>query len=341
MLKGVSSLTTLVEAYKEAKNGKPKRLAAARDEFEKENGGKIVDSYFTPELNACAVLVGKTTRFKFRERRKLLVRLAERDISGQVPAFDVQLWRAIWMARRTERDSDYLLSRGPRMVVADMLYNIVVFLLGALDAAAPKPGEVCTSRGTNSTRTTQESLTGTASVAKRELDELCKYVEREGISTAVRLYLLGMPLGAAILAILTFIAFSAPIPDQRNLLVLAIVAGGIGSITSVMFRITQGQKLSVDPQQGLAVTIVAGMFRPIIGAVFGVALYVLVVGNLLPLDEASEKAHFYAGLAFLAGFVERWAQDTIVRSAPISPSVINATSGTRRARARSARRRRG
>ena len=35
---------------------------------------------------------------------------------------------------------------------------------------------------------------------------------------------------------------------------------------------------------------------------------------------------FYAGLAFLAGFSERWAQDTILRSTPVSPSEVKATS---------------
>ena len=63
------------------------------------------------------------------------------------------------------------------------------------------------------------------------------------------------------------------------------------------------------------------MFRPLVGATFGVALYVLVIGGLLPLASNSQTAaHFFGGLSFLAGFSERWAQDTIVRSAPIAPS---------------------
>jgi hypothetical protein len=87
-----------------------------------------------------------------------------------------------------------------------------------------------------------------------------------------------------------------------------------------MFRVTNGQHLSVDAHQGIAVTVAAGAFRTLIGSVFGVVLFVLVQAGLLPLDpaHASGPAMFYTGLAFLAGFSERWAQDTILRSAPLA-----------------------
>ena len=69
-------------------------------------------------------------------------------------------------------------------------------------------------------------------------------------------------------------------------------------------------------------TVLAGALRPIVGAIFGAVLHVLVTGGLLPLampDTAGGQGElnmFFAGLAFLAGFSERWAQDTIVQSIP-------------------------
>ena len=52
---------------------------------------------------------------------------------------------------------------------------------------------------------------------------------------------------------------------------------------------------------------------------FGIALYVFVTTGLVPFavpaDDLKQQL-FFAGLAFLAGFSERWAQDTIVQSAP-------------------------
>jgi hypothetical protein len=49
------------------------------------------------------------------------------------------------------------------------------------------------------------------------------------------------------------------------------------------------------------------------------------MGGLIPLDVTDERLLFFAGLAFLAGFSERWAQDTILRSAPIAPSPLQHT----------------
>ena len=109
-----------------------------------------------------------------------------------------------------------------------------------------------------------------------------------------------------------------------------LAAGAVGAVISVMVRSTRGTTLEVDFERGQAVTLLAGGFRPIIGAVFGGALHVLVLGGLLPLQvpqisgialTAGERnAFFFLGLSFLAGFNERWAQDTIVNSAPRFPT---------------------
>jgi hypothetical protein len=85
-----------------------------------------------------------------------------------------------------------------------------------------------------------------------------------------------------------------------------------------MVRVTRRQDLDVDIGQTAWIKTLAGGFRPIIGAALGAALFILISGGLVPLGSAngSNGVFFFAGLAFLAGFSERWAQDTIVRSAP-------------------------
>jgi hypothetical protein len=85
-----------------------------------------------------------------------------------------------------------------------------------------------------------------------------------------------------------------------------------------MARVSRGERVDVDSDKSKSVTVLAGSFRPVIGAVFGAVLYVLVCGGLLPLAAPGpdQKCLFFAGLAFVAGFTERWAQDTIVSSVP-------------------------
>jgi hypothetical protein len=134
---------------------------------------------------------------------------------------------------------------------------------------------------------------------------------------------LGLPLGAFVgYFLLDFYdswsdsLVGAPPKDLK----VCFACGAVGAIVSVMTRITRGLQ-RIDSEQGHSVTILAGAFRPLIGAVFGLALYVFVQGELLPIDVPENpevQSLFFAGLAFLSGFNERWAQDTIVQSAPLT-----------------------
>jgi hypothetical protein len=58
------------------------------------------------------------------------------------------------------------------------------------------------------------------------------------------------------------------------------------------------------------------VFRPVIGRVFGLALYVVLNAGLIQIANVPELAdtrvHFFMGLAFLAGFSERWAHDVLL-----------------------------
>jgi hypothetical protein len=98
----------------------------------------------------------------------------------------------------------------------------------------------------------------------------------------------------------------------------------VGAVISVLIRISRGQRLDVDTTQEPLMTCLVGSSRTVIGGALGVALYVLLKADLVPLEipAASNPAapYFFTAIAFLAGFSERWAQDTIVRSTPLSAS---------------------
>ena len=63
--------------------------------------------------------------------RHLYVWIDRRDLAAQVGEFSDALWRALWLARRTEGSTDQLMPAATRAVVADMLYTVVTALLGA------------------------------------------------------------------------------------------------------------------------------------------------------------------------------------------------------------------
>lgn len=314
--RGVESLRQLAEAHRSGVH-----YQSVASSFVS-NNGKIRNSYFTPSGRGCVVAFHIDHRLWWRDRRQVLLWHDYHAVASQVTKFNEVLGKAMWIARETERGTDLLLPRRNRMVVANLLFTVLVLLLGTLDVVASKDTPIGEEE--------RERLTAAAEWANDRLERIDEYVEKAGRHAVVQYYLCGLPLGLSVIAALILI-FREPdlvIGKDPNLWLTAATAGSLGSITSVMIRITRGQKLSIDPRQRPTVTVVSGAFRPLIGAVFGVAFYVLVEGGLLPLALNKENpVMYYAGLAFLAGFSERWAQDTVVRSAPISPSQVISANG--------------
>ena len=79
-------------------------------------------------------------------------------------------------------------------------------------------------------------------------------------------------------------------------------------------------------------TFFLGGLRPVLGGVFAIAITFAVSGGLvhLPVDtnpQADSRRFALLVLAFLAGFSERWAQDTLTA---IVPAVRFARPGARR-----------
>ena len=131
-------------------------------------------------------------------------------------------------------------------------------------------------------------------------------------------YFLGMVVvGMLVWAPLAALAFSVSTTWLQaaglSFVPICILTGGVGAIVSVMARMTTGA-LSIGHAAERRMLWLLGGFRVIIGTVLGSALCVLAQGGLVPIelpDDAGRVQAFYAGLAFLAGFGERWAQDML------------------------------
>jgi hypothetical protein len=92
------------------------------------------------------------------------------------------------------------------------------------------------------------------------------------------------------------------------------IAGAVGAIVSVMTRLS-GSGVAIDYETGRGYLALLGAFRPLIGATFGVALYFGIASGILQTaipTDANEVFVFFAFIAFLAGFSERWAKDMLV-----------------------------
>lgn len=130
-------------------------------------------------------------------------------------------------------------------------------------------------------------------------------------------YWRGMIAGAAIL-VLACAAIGAAfwVAGADAAYGVALPAGGLGAMVSVLQRMSSG-RLVLDIDAGRDLVEAFGAVRPLIGAVFGVALMAILLGGLIPAIEipADHELAFFAGVGFLAGFNERWAQDMLKGSA--------------------------
>lgn len=311
------SMNDLIEAYQS--RGRPK-YQEVRASFQLHQG-TIIEEYFGRFMHGGAVLVRTARRGPLRRHASRII-LAY-DSSKAHPLLD----EALRTVRREERQSAILLSGKAHQILIQSAYSLIVYLLNTIDC-------LCAHRDDD--LRTRHASSAVAS-ARRDLRRIEAFTHAAAQRSALWYYLLGLPLGAITGIALVIAAFESQtvhmLADSR-LVASCLASGAIGAMISVMVRINRGTTLEIDFDRGRAVTLLAGGFRPIIGAVFGGVLYVLVLGGLIPLHipdidagapaYAGRSAFFFLGMAFLAGFSERWAQDTIVNSAPKFPSTRQA-----------------
>lgn len=164
-----------------------------------------------------------------------------------------------------------------------------------------------------------------------QLDELSERLEgaqdfmlRSAKRRAQSHYLKGMLAGTgavlAGVAVLGWLLWELGLGGGENAdAVLALSAGALGALISVLMRMTSGKfdmNLPVldSEMQKTDLHLVAAA-RPVIGAVSGVIAYALVRSSLVPIEPGSDDPTFlWMSIAFLAGFSERLAQDMFARS---------------------------
>jgi hypothetical protein len=106
--------------------------------------------------------------------------------------------------------------------------------------------------------------------------------------------------------------------------IAALIAGAIGAVVSVVQRINSGS-FELDYDVGGPYIFFLGGLRPLIGGAFAVAVSFAFDGGLLHAPVAAGESSDHRRLAllvisFLAGFSERFAQDTLTAALPEAKS---------------------
>jgi hypothetical protein len=155
-----------------------------------------------------------------------------------------------------------------------------------------------------------------ADEAKAELHEVERYYDRAGMKMGRIVYAAGMVFGIGALIAIGFAAagvlwlFHKQHQPDIGVVFACYTAGALGAIVSVMTRMASPRTaFVVDYEVGRASLRLLGSFRPLLGAIFGVAFYFAVKGQLLQLTPVSDTSfYWYTALSFLAGFSERFTK---------------------------------
>jgi hypothetical protein len=151
---------------------------------------------------------------------------------------------------------------------------------------------------------------------ERELEELEDYYLAAADKAGRQMYVLGMLLGVLLLAPIAvatagvFALFGAlDLQDPAiQEFYACFAAGAIGAFVSVLSRMNAKRwTFSVDAEIGRRAVMRLGSYRPLLGGIFGLAVYFLAKTPLLSIDPEANLA-FYVVIAFVAGFSERWTR---------------------------------
>jgi hypothetical protein len=156
---------------------------------------------------------------------------------------------------------------------------------------------------------------------RAELQAARDYYREAANGEAQMVYFGGMAAGAV--ALLTVAALVGGWVDSGGIDVRtffgALSAGALGALVSVIARINDGT-FALDYDVNWGYSLFLGALRPVVGSIFGLAVYLAISSGLLdvfkvPTADADHFA-FLCVVAFIAGFSERWAQDTLTSVAP-------------------------
>ena len=149
-----------------------------------------------------------------------------------------------------------------------------------------------------------------------EATRVQEYYERSAQRQAQVRYANGMLIGAAAIYAIALIVLVATawidVASDIRLLLIVIVAGCTGAAVSVMQRMTRAT-LKIDYTMGDTVRTL-GVFRPLIGAIFALAVFFILRAHLIPhlvVPTDDTSIFFFSAVAFVTGFSERLAQDML------------------------------
>jgi hypothetical protein len=151
---------------------------------------------------------------------------------------------------------------------------------------------------------------------RKAIDNTVQYYCEAANGQAQIVYFTGMVFTAAVISLVIGIALAAGWAGAEY---AALIAGAIGAVVSVIQRINNGH-FDLEYDVGRPYAFFLGGLRPLIGGAFALAIAFAFKSGVLHLplstNHTPAEEHFaLVVIGFIAGFSERFAQDTLAAAA--------------------------
>jgi hypothetical protein len=290
-------------------NGSARRETEAqyrrsRAEFEKHEG-KIINCHWSISEASAVVLTCKDgwgpLKWLGKEPTLRLHRVTDWVLSPETAPLADVLHRCETLAIRASE----VLRGASERIAMQLIVSSAADVLGLIDRCEGKPSV--------------ESVRSEARAKRAELKRIEAYYDLAANRQARIVYTGGMFLGLLwlllVLPVLAgilelFGAFDGEARTEAQTLLACYGAGALGALVSVMSRMASSKgKFSLDYEVGRKAIRRLGMVRPVLGATFGIAAFLIVQSGVLQLDLGQDnRFYLLTAAAFLAGFSERWAK---------------------------------
>ena len=266
--------------------------------------GEILRAYWCSGEASAVVLTEKekTNRFNWLSWRRVgsfELHRATDWVTEEAPRIAELLHSGDTLTIRINR----VLNATSRRIAMEWVFSEQSYLLGFVERIGRQP--------------LPEELESAVRRHQDEIDRLELYYDRAASKAARIWYFAGMLCGlVGVIALGALIPFALSPFGEVDLASTSMrrfyacfVAGAIGAIVSVMTRMRDEDRISLDYEVGELLIVLLGSFRPLLGAIFGVVAYFAIEGGIIGLTAPTGHPAFfyYALFAFLAGFSERFA----------------------------------
>jgi hypothetical protein len=280
--------------------------------------GRIETAYWSVRhASAVALTIKEVTKKRRRDERIPKFHRATDWATRDEPEVARALDECEILAARTEE-----ILRGPSELIAlRRITAVASHLLGYVDRSwgreEPPPTGPPTPDWTH-----QADCKAFVERQRRELKNVERFYHRTGEGQAKILFFWGMVQGLVFLALVTAavgtLIWAVDLIDdhrghwgEEQLLAICVMAGALGAFLSVLTRMASlTAKFHLDFEVGRMNVRWLGLYRPLVGGVFGVATFMLLASGILQTNTPGpDRDYAYYGiLAFFSGFFERFTK---------------------------------